>query len=59
MEVDFRFPDAGAVEVDEPTGEPEIVRTLTKFRKKGCRVRVFWMDLGGGEHVVYPRGGVK
>jgi len=58
VEVDIRFPDAGAVELDEPTAEPKIVRSLAKFREKG-RMRVIWMDSGGSEHVVYPRGGVK
>ena len=56
--MDIRFPDAGAVELDEATAEPKIVRSLAKFREKG-RVRVIWIDPGGSEHVVYPRGGVK
>ena len=58
VEVDFRFSDVGAVEVDKQTGEPKIVRSLAKFREKG-RMRVVWMDPGGTEHVVYPSGGVK
>ena len=59
VEVYFRFPDAGTVEVDEPTGEPKIVRSLTKIREKD-RVRIAWtVGPGGGEHVVHLRGGVK
>jgi len=58
VKVDFRFPDAGVVEMDEPTGEPKIVRSLAKFRERG-RMRVVRVDTGGSEHIVYPRGSVK
>lgn len=58
VEVYLRFPDMGAVRVDEPTGEPEIVRSLPRLREKS-RMRFVWVGPYGGEHVVHPRSGVK
>ena len=58
VEVCFRFLDAGAMEVDGRTGEPRVVKSLTRF-KEGGQLRVVWMDPNGGECVVYPREGAK
>ena len=59
VEVDFRFTEAGVIEVDELTGELKIARSLAKFRRKGKgRIRVIRVGPGGSESVVYSSDGI-